>query len=274
MLKINNLTLGYEGKRVLEDISFEVEKNKVTTLIGPNGCGKSTILKALSRSKKPVSGEIFLDMQNIYHIKEKKLAKIMSILPQSPKVPDDFSARDLVGYGRYPYMNWMGRLTRKDYDIIDWAIRETKIESLQHRQVSTMSGGERQRAWIAMALAQQPKLLLLDEPTTYLDICHQFEVLELINRLNKEMDITVVMVLHDLNQAARYSDKIIVVKDEKIYKEGRPEEIINEKLLEDVFNIKVKIFNDEDNKCPYFLPIKNKEGASSNNEEKPFEKCS
>jgi iron complex transport system ATP-binding protein len=274
MLKINNLTLGYEGKRVLEDISFEVEKNKVTTLIGPNGCGKSTILKALSRSKKPVSGEIFLEMENIYHIKEKKLAKIMSILPQSPKVPDDFSARDLVGYGRYPYMNWMGRLTRKDYDIIDWAIRETKIESLQHRQVSTMSGGERQRAWIAMALAQQPKLLLLDEPTTYLDICHQFEVLELINRLNKEMDITVVMVLHDLNQAARYSDKIIVVKDEKIYKEGRPEEIINEKLLEEVFNIKVKIFNDEDNKCPYFLPIKNKEGASSNNEKKSFEKCS
>jgi len=273
MLKINNLTMGYEGKRILDNISFEVEKNKVTTLIGPNGCGKSTILKALSRAKKPESGEILLESEDIYKVNEKTIAKIMSILPQSPKVPDDFSARDLVGYGRYPYMNWMGRLTKKDYDIIDWAIKETKIESLQHRQVSTMSGGERQRAWIAMALAQQPQLLLLDEPTTYLDICHQFEVLELVERLNKEMDITVVMVLHDLNQAARYSDKIIVVKDEKIYKEGKPEEIINKKLLEEVFDIRVKIFKDEDNDCPYFLPIKNKERNIYKNK-RPFEKCS
>src|SRR6056297_3371528 len=181
MLKINNLTMGYEGKRILDNISFEVEKNKVTTLIGPNGCGKSTILKALSRAKKPESGEILLESEDIYKVNEKTIAKIMSILPQSPKVPDDFSARDLVGYGRYPYMNWMGRLTKKDYDIIDWAIKETKIESLQHRMVSTMSGGERQRAWIAMALAQQPRILLLDEPTTYLDISHQFEVLELVS---------------------------------------------------------------------------------------------
>jgi iron complex transport system ATP-binding protein len=274
MLKINNLTMAYEGERILNNISFEVEKNKVTTLIGPNGCGKSTILKALSRGKKPESGEILLKSKNIHKVNEKTLAKIMSILPQSPKVPDDFSARDLVGYGRYPYMNWMGRLTKKDYDIIDWAIRETKIESLQHRQVSTMSGGERQRAWIAMALAQQPQLLLLDEPTTYLDICHQFEVLEIVRRLNKEMNITIVMVLHDLNQAARYSDKIIVIKDKKIYKEGKPHEIINKKLLEEVFNIKVKIFEDEENECPYFIPLKNKENRDSNELCKTFEKCS
>src|SRR6056297_125433 len=259
MLKISNLTMGYEGKRILKDISFDVEKNKITTLIGPNGCGKSTILKALSRAKKPQKGKIFLDSKNILRIDEKKLAKIMSILPQSPKAPDDFSARDLVGYGRYPHMNWLGRLTKKDYDIIDWAIKETKIESLQHRMVSTMSGGERQRAWIAMALAQQPRILLLDEPTTYLDISHQFEVLELVSRLNRDMNITVVMVLHDLNQAARYSDKIIVIKDEKIYKEGKPEEIINKKLLEEVFSIKVKIFEDEENNCPYFIPMKSKE---------------
>jgi len=274
MLKINRLSMEYEGKRILDNISFEIEKSKITTIIGPNGCGKSTILKALSKSKKMERGEIFLESKNIQDIEEKHLAKIMSILPQSPKVPDDFSARDLVGYGRYPHMTWMGRLRKQDYEIIDWAIRETKIESLQHRQVSTLSGGERQRAWIAMALAQQPKLLLLDEPTTYLDICNQFEVLELVERLNKEMKMTVVMVLHDLNQAARYSDKIIVVKDEKIYKEGKPEEIINKTLLEEVFNIRVKIFKDKENNCPYFIPIKNKEKSDSDKLCKEFEKCS
>lgn len=258
MLKINKLKLGYDHKIIVDNVSFNVEKNSITTIIGPNGCGKSTILKALSKNKKPTYGQVLLETKDINKISPKILAKKMSILPQSPKVPDDFTTRDLVGYGRYPHLGWAGRFTKKDYDIIDWAIKETKIENLQHRQIVTMSGGERQRAWIAMALAQQSELLLLDEPTTYLDICHQFEVLELIKRLNREMNITIVMVLHDLNQAARYSDKIVVIKDGSIYKEGKPEEIITKEVLEDVFNIKVRVFNDEEHQYPYFIPISSK----------------
>lgn len=264
MLKINELKLGYDNKTIVDHISFKVEKKSITTIIGPNGCGKSTILKALSKSKKPLNGEVLLESKDIRNIHSKILAKKMAILPQSPKVPDDFTTRDLVGYGRYPHLNWSGRLTKKDYDIIEWAINETRIESLQHRQIITMSGGERQRAWIAMALAQQPELLLLDEPTTYLDICHQFEVLELIKRLNREMNITIVMVLHDLNQAARYSDKIVVIKDGALYKEGKPEDIITKEVLEDVFNIKVRVFVDEEHQCPYFIPINSKREEASN----------
>ena len=184
-------------------------------------------------------------------------------------MPDDFTTRDLVGYGRYPHLNWTGRLTKKDHEVIDWAIRETKLEKLQHRHVSTMSGGERQRAWIAMALAQQPEILLLDEPTTFLDICHQFELLELVKKLNKEMGITIVMVLHDLNQAARYSEKIIVVKDGKKYREGKPRDIISKQVLEDVFNIEVNVLEDKDNNCPYFIPKNIKMGEKFNEDRLP-----
>ncbi|MDW7669120.1 MAG: ABC transporter ATP-binding protein, partial [Bacillota bacterium] len=258
MLKINNMKVKYNNTTIIEDISFKIKENTITTLIGPNGCGKSTILKTITKSKKPLSGEIYLNNKNIYSIKEKDLAQLMTILPQSPKVPEDFTVRDLVEYGRFPHSSFMSRLSKRDHQIIDWAIESTKIENLQHRKIETLSGGERQRAWIAMALAQEPRLLLLDEPTTYLDICHQFEILELIKRLNREMGITVVMVLHDINQAARYSDKIIAIKNKKIYTEGEPRQIITEKLLEDVFNIRSKIYEDKDNNCPYFLPIKNK----------------
>lgn len=255
MLKVNNLTLCYDEKTIVEDVSFEIKKNTVTTIIGPNGCGKSTILKAISRTKKPTSGKILLGDEDIRTINPKIISKKLSILPQSPKVPDDFTVRDLISYGRYPHLGWIGKLLKKDEEIINWAISETNLESLQHRHVITMSGGERQRAWVAMALAQEPQILLLDEPTTYLDICHQFELLELISRLNKQMNITVVMVLHDLNQAARYSDNIIVIKDKGKFAEGKPSDIINKDILEEVFNISVKVFYDDDHNCPFFIPI-------------------
>lgn len=258
MLKVNNLKLEYDYNVIVEDISFNIKKNTITTIIGPNGCGKSTILKAISRTKKPTRGNVYLEGNDIRTIVPKIISQQMSVLPQSPSVPDDFSVRDLISFGRYPYLDWMGKLSKKDYEIVDWAISETKLENLQHRRMSTMSGGERQRAWIAMALAQQPNILLLDEPTTYLDISHQFELLELIRRLNKKMNITIVMVLHDLNQAARYSDNIIVIKDHKKYLEGTPEDIIKKSVLEDVFNIRVKVIYDEENKCPFFIPINSK----------------
>ncbi|WBW99058.1 ABC transporter ATP-binding protein [Oceanirhabdus sp. W0125-5] len=255
MLEVNNLTLAYDNNVIVDDMNFKIEKGKIISLIGANGCGKSTLLKSLSRNLKPKKGAVYLDGEALVKMDTKLLAKRMSILPQMPKAPDDFTARDLVSFGRYPYTGISGKLSKKDLEVVDWAIKETKMNHLQHRQVMTLSGGERQRAWIALALAQQPEVLMLDEPTTFLDICYQYEVLELINRLNKEFGITIIMVLHDLNQAARYSHEIIVMKDKNIYKRGKPKDIINEDLLKDVFNLKAKIFYDEENDSPYFLPL-------------------
>jgi iron complex transport system ATP-binding protein len=255
VLETKNITLSYNKTNIINNLSLNIQEGTITTLIGSNGCGKSTVLKAISRNMKPKDGNIYLDNKSIFLVDTKILAKKMAILPQSPKLPDDFTTRDLVSFGRYPHLNWTGKLSKEDIDIVDWAIKITKTAAFENRQVTTLSGGERQRAWIAMALAQRPKILLLDEPTTYLDISHQFEVLELIKHLNKEMGITIIMVLHDLNQAARYSDNIIVLKDGTIYKKGTPKEIITQEVLSEVFNINVKILHDEYNNCPYFIPM-------------------
>ncbi len=261
MLEVKNLQLSYEDDIVVKNVSFSIEKGTITTLIGPNGCGKSTIFKALTKLKKPDLGSVTLRKKDIKEMTTKDISKQIAFLPQSPIVPNDFTVRDLVGYGRYPHLGWTGRLSKKDQEISEWAISETKLESLQHRHVSTLSGGERQRAWIAMALAQQPKILLLDEPTTFLDIGHQFELLELIHRLNAFLDITVLMVLHDLNHAARYSDKIIALKNGIKFKEGTPREVVSKEVLEGVFDVEVRVFNDSSYNCPYCIPVnsKNKE---------------
>lgn len=274
MLNINSLSLKYDNTTIIDNISFGVEDNSITTIIGPNGCGKSTLLKALSKNKKIDSGSIFFNSTDIEKTSPKKLSKKIAILPQNPMVPNDFTTRDLVEYGRFPHLGWASRLKKNDFEIIDWAIRETHIEHLQHRKIITMSGGERQRAWIAMALAQQPELLLLDEPTTYLDICYQFELLELIKNLNKSMNLTIIMVLHDLNQAARYSDKIVILDEGKIYNEGPPEKTITKKALEEVFNLKVKIIKDYENDCPFFLPLSSNLQADKYESIKISKKCS
>lgn len=255
MLKTKNLSLGYGDFNIVKDINLKIEEGDFLTIIGVNGSGKSTILKAISRNLKPKEGFIYLDGKLIHKADTKEVASKLAILPQNPKVPDDFTVRDLVGYGRYPYLGLTGRLTHKDIEIIDWAIEATGIENLQHRLVSTLSGGERQRAWIALALAQKTKILLLDEPTTFLDISHQFEILELVKSLNQDFGITIIMILHDINQASRYSKEIAVLKDGSVYKKGKPVDVISKQTLEDVFNIDVKIFNDEQNDCPYFITM-------------------
>lgn len=252
MLESKNLTLEYEQHTVVKDFSFDIKPHTITTIIGPNGCGKSTLLKALSKNKKITSGEVLLKEKSIKTYSHKALARKLAILPQSPIVPDDFSVRDLVSYGRNPYLDWMGRFKEEDYRIIEWAIKETGIEHLQNRKMATMSGGERQSAWIAMALTQQPEILLLDEPTTYLDITHQHEVLKLIQKINTEMGITVVMVLHDINQASRYSDKIIIMKQGQKMAEGTPKEVITQETFRDLFDIDVTIYNQEQS-YPYFI---------------------
>jgi iron complex transport system ATP-binding protein len=255
-IRVKELYVNYGEKEVVKDMNFEVEDGQIVTIIGPNGSGKSTILKAISRCLKPVKGEVYLDKENIYEINTKKIAQKLAILPQVKNVPSDITVEQLVSYGRYPHLSFGKKLMKKDWDIVDWAIEKTGLQELRRRFVATLSGGERQRAWIAMSLCQKPKILLLDEPTTFLDISYQLEVLQLVKELNESLDLTVVMVLHDLNQAARYSDKIFVIKDGVLSDEGSPKEIINEELLQNVFRIEANIYEDTINDCPYFIPKK------------------
>lgn len=238
MIKFKNTSIGYDQKNIIEDLNLTIKENCITTIIGPNGCGKSTLLKAISKSLKPSSGNIYFHDTELKDYKTKDLAKDLAILPQNPSVPNDFTVYDLVSYGRYPHMTFLGQLKKTDREVINWALDKTDINHLKHRKVSTLSGGERQRAWIAMAVAQEPTLLLLDEPTTFLDIAHQFEVLKLVNDLHKNTNMSIVMVLHDINQAARYSDEIIVMKNGNVITQGKPEDSITEETLAKVFGLR------------------------------------
>jgi len=253
-LKTEGLYLNYGKKQVVKNANIEIDNGEIVTLIGPNGSGKSTILKAISRYIKPSKGRILLDNIDIHKIDTKKVAKKIAVLPQIRNVPGDFTVEALVSYGRYPHLKFGNRLKQEDHKIIDWAISKTKIVDLKHRTVNTLSGGERQRAWIAMALAQKPEILVLDEPTTFLDISYQLETLELIKELNSTLGITIIMVLHDLNQAIRYSHKIYTIKDGEIYKYGSSKSVITKDLLNNVFGIDADIYEDLTNKCPYFIP--------------------
>ncbi len=255
-MKIENISVNYGEKEAVKNLSFEIDSGQIVTIIGPNGSGKSTLLKAMSRCLKPSTGNIYIDETNINEINTKTIAQKLAILPQVKNVSSDVSVEELVSYGRYPHLKFGKRLRKEDKEIMDWALEKTGLDSLRKRFVATLSGGERQRAWIAMSLAQKPKILLLDEPTTFLDISYQVEVLELVKELNETLGLTVVMVLHDLNQAARYSDTILVIKDGELCKLGRPSEIIKECLLKDVFRIEADIYDDKVNNCPYFIPKK------------------
>ncbi len=254
ILETQKLNLGYSDTEILNNINLQVKRGSVTTIIGVNGSGKSTLIKALSRTLTPKNGNVILDGKNIRKMKNKDIAKLLSILPQIHSAPEDFTVYDLVSYGRHPYLRFSQRLTDDDKEIINWALESSKMKSLQNRYVSTLSGGERQRAWFAMCLAQQPDVLLLDEPTTFLDISHQFEVLELVKELNEKHGITIVMVLHDINQAVRYSKEIIVIKNGDIYQRGNPKKIITLELLKDVFGIGGRIVSDENYDYSVFIP--------------------
>jgi iron complex transport system ATP-binding protein len=249
------MVLSYGNHRVMDGLSLEVRHGEIVTIIGANGSGKSTLLKAISRNLKPQSGTVYLDGKAILSLDTKEVARTLAVLPQIHSVPDDFTVGDLVSYGRFPHLGAAGRLGYDDFDAVKRAIGLTKLTELRDRPVATLSGGEQQRAWIAMALAQEPRIMLLDEPTTFLDISHQFELLELISQLNREIGLTIIMVLHDLNQASRYSHRLIVLKDGGIYREGPPVEIISKKILSEVFHITGKIFTDQEYGSPYFLPL-------------------
>lgn len=243
MLSTRGLTIKINNKIILNDINLDFKSGKRTAIIGPNGCGKSTLLKAISGLSRNYKGDIFLDSQNIKNWSRKKIAKKMAILPQGATTPNDLTVKELVSYGRFPYRSlFKSSDNQNDKDIIENAMAKTKVNKFASRLVSTLSGGERQRTWIAMALAQQPQILLLDEPTTYLDIAHQLEVMQIVTELNKKENMTIIMVLHDINHARMYADDIVIIKDKQVFAQGNPQDTLNPDNLANVFGVKADIY--------------------------------
>lgn len=239
---VNHLSFFYGKHPVLRDLSFRLGEGKITTLIGANGCGKSTLFHLLTKNLRPDAGEILLRGQDLKDIRLKQFARQVAIVHQYHTAPADLTVEKLVGYGRAPYQTLgMPRDARADGERVNWAMEITNTRKFRDIPVSQLSGGQKQRVWIAMALAQDTKILFLDEPTTYLDIRYQLEILQLVRRLNREYGITVVMVLHDINQSLAYSDEILAMKDGKIIAQGRPEEILTGDLVEKVYGVRLDI---------------------------------
>lgn len=243
MITTQQLSVAYGDTTIIENLSVTIPKGKVTALIGPNGCGKSTLLKTLSRINKPKSGEIFIEQTSLGQIKDKVLAQQLSLLPQVLVSPEGITVRKLVEYGRSPYVSHWGRLSQADKTIVEQAMTETGVLEFAEQNVESLSGGQRQRAWIAMVLAQDTDIVMLDEPTTYLDLSHQIELMELMRTMN-EQGKTVIVVLHDLNQACRYCDHLVVLKRGQLMAQGSPEEVFTERLLQEVFDLDAVVIND------------------------------
>lgn len=252
----DHVSIAYGKKRIMEDISMEFEKGKITTIIGPNGCGKSSLLKTVPRTVTPVSGTPIFEDKPIGSYSPKELARKIAYLPQLHTSPDDIDIRTLVSYGRYPYKKFGGGLTEEDERIVSETLELTGLSHLADRMLNNLSGGEKQRAWIAMTICQQPQILLLDEPITYLDVGYQVEVLELVRELCDKLKITIVMVLHDMNFTARYSDCIYVLKDGGVHRYGAPNDVIVRENLQQVFHIDSQLYHDDKNDCPIIIPEK------------------
>ncbi|MBR1432549.1 MAG: ABC transporter ATP-binding protein [Ruminiclostridium sp.] len=252
ILSVKGLCAGYRNRRILDGIDLDIQRGKVYSIIGPNGCGKTTLIRAMSRNLRPERGEVFLDGSDIFRTNTKLVARKMAVLGQSDSGMSDITVRTLVEYGRYAHKKWWAGSDKEDTRVVDWAIERTGMSQLQNRKINALSGGERQRARIAMAIAQKPEIMLLDEPTTYLDIAHQLEIMELVSTLNREEGITVVMVLHDMNHAVRYSDELVLLDDKKIYTTGRPNELLENRELEKVFGVDAEILTDSEDNSPIF----------------------
>jgi iron complex transport system ATP-binding protein len=254
-LRAEGVRLGYGDRVVVEDLDLDVVSGTVTAVIGPNGCGKSTLLRALGRLLKPSSGQVVLDGKRIDRTPTREVAKVLGLLPQAPSAPEGLTVADLVARGRHPHQAWYRQWSSDDEEIVAQALEWTGIEDLAERPVDELSGGQRQRAWISMALAQGTDLLLLDEPTTFLDLAHQVDVLELVRRLHREAGRTVVMVLHDLNLAARYADRLVAMRDGRIIAAGEPGDVITEEMLAEVFGLDAKVIEDPVAGTPLVVPI-------------------
>lgn len=255
-LRSVGLHVGYDDKPVVHDLDLDLHDGAVTTVIGPNGCGKSTLLRALGRLLRPSAGEVLLDGTRIDKTSTKQVATQLALLPQSPSAPEGLLVRDLVARGRHPHQSWLRQWSADDEEVVAETLRWTSIEDLADAAVDQLSGGQRQRAWIAMALAQQTGLVLLDEPTTYLDLSHQIEVLDLVRMLNHDRGATVVMVLHDLNLAARYSDQVVAMRDGRIVASGRPEDVVTPDLLREIFRLEARVLPDPVTGKPMVVPVR------------------
>lgn len=238
----------------LDGVSTTIQKGKITTIIGPNGCGKSTLLSVLSRNHTPKSGQASLENRDMVLYKPKEFAQKLAIVYQQNDIPKDLSIEKLVGFGRLPYQSLLKRNQAADTKAIDWALSVTNLLDKRHHDLQALSGGERQRVWVAMALAQQSEILCLDEPTTYLDIYYQIELLELVKSLNEEYGLTIVMVLHDINQAIRYSDHIILMKSGRIITEGPPRKVITKEVIKEVYGVNA-IFKEDDELGLYMMSL-------------------
>lgn len=243
-LQARGLTLAYGEHVVVEALDLEVIDGGITAVIGPNGCGKSTLLRALGRLLRPQAGHVLLDGKRIDHMRTRDVARDLSMLPQAPVAPEGLTVADLVARGRHPHQTWFRQWSRDDEALVAKALEWTGILDLAERPVDELSGGQRQRVWISMTLAQGTDVLLLDEPTTYLDLAHAIEVLDLIDRLHDDLGRTIVMVLHDLNLAVRYADRLIVMKDGRVVAQGYPTEVLTEDLLADVFGLRARVIPD------------------------------
>lgn len=256
-IKAQDLTLAYDDLKVIHELSLEIPQNQVTTLIGPNGSGKSTLLSGLGRLMRPEHGAVYLDGHAIHTLPTKQVARRLAMLPQRITAPSGLTVRELVAYGRFPYQGFLGGLSANDESLIDAALTDTGIAHLSDAYLGELSGGQRQLAWIAMALAQDTELLLLDEPTTFLDMAHQLEVLDAIEKLHAQQQRTIVMVLHDVNQAARYSSHMVALLDGRVAASGPPLEILTAEILARVFNIEATVLIREDINVPYCIPLRN-----------------
>lgn len=255
LFQTDKLQAGYDDKLILNDVSLTIPSNQISIIIGANGCGKSTLLKTMARLMQPMNGQVMLDGKSIHHMPPKQLAKTVGLLPQSPIVPEGITVADLVGRGRFPHQTVFKGWSTKDYEAVANALEMMHINEFADRSIDELSGGQRQRVWIAMALAQQTDILFLDEPTTYLDITYQVEILDLLTDLNQKYGTTIVMVLHDINLSARYADYLFAVKEGVLIAEGSPNDIVTTELIKETFALNCEVINDPVSQTPLIIPV-------------------
>jgi iron complex transport system ATP-binding protein len=254
-LAVQGASIGYDDRLVVQDMTLEVPAGRITTIVGANACGKSTLLRAMARLLRVRSGAVLLDGTPIDRIPSQEVATVLGLLPQSPVSPEGIAVADLVGRGRYPHQGWFRRWTAQDDAAVEEALTATDILDLADRPVDELSGGQRQRVWIAMALAQQTDVLLLDEPTTFLDLSHQVDVLDLLTDLNRSRGTTIVLVLHDLNLASRYTDHLVALRDGRLVAQGAPRDVVTPELVAEVFGLQAQVVADPVSGTPLVVPI-------------------